>query len=75
MKTERAGTGGPGVLENRWNGKDYAGLAAEHERLNEIYAKAVENLFTTNYKVSDAEYAELKATIHEVRLGFNTGIN
>ena len=60
------------MLEKRWNVQDYGALAAEHERLQEIYAKAVDVLFTTGYKVSDAEYAELKAAIQEVRLRAET---
>ena len=41
---------------------------AEHERLNQLYAKAAEVLFTAGYQVSDAEYAELRATIKEARM-------
>lgn len=51
-----------------WSRGEDASRLSEHEHINVAYAKAVEVQFTAGYKVSDAEYAELKATIRAARL-------
>jgi hypothetical protein len=61
-----------GVDESLWNAGEDDLRWREPEHVNQVYAKAVEALFTTEYKVTDAEYAELRATIRAARLKSET---
>jgi hypothetical protein len=42
-------------------------LMAEHQRLKQLYANAVELLFATGYQATDAEHKKLKNSIREAR--------
>jgi hypothetical protein len=50
------------------NCPDCARLMAEHGRLKQLYATAVDLLFATGYQVTDAEHNKLKNSIEEARV-------
>jgi hypothetical protein len=50
------------------NCPDCARLMAEHGRLKQLYAAAVDLLFATGYRVTDAEHKKLKNSVEEARV-------
>jgi hypothetical protein len=45
-----------------------ARLVAEHRRMKQIYATAVELLFATGYHISDAAHKSLKNSVEDARV-------
>jgi hypothetical protein len=51
----------------QWIVPDCDNLAAEYERLKQVYAEAVDLLFTTGYQATDEEYLTLRNAVEEAR--------
>jgi hypothetical protein len=49
------------------NCPECARLLAEHQRLKQLYASAVDLFFATGYKAADAEHKKLKNAIGKAR--------
>lgn len=52
----------------QWSVPDCACLLADHERLKQEYARAVDVLFATGYRIPDRDHARLKNSIEEARV-------
>ena len=56
------------MVAKQWSVPDCASLVADCERLKRTYAKAVDLLFSSGYRITDAEYARLRNDIEEARV-------
>ena len=51
-----------------WSVPECARLATESDRLKQAYAVAVDRLFDTGYKLTDAEHRKLKTAAETARI-------